>query len=86
MKKSMFILFTAAAALGVLAACGGGGDPAPAPTPAPTAAIPASASQNVPGLIAYLKALVATQPGNLEPVDASAFTPQVSNTTEPDTL
>ena len=75
MKKSWIALLMAAVAL---SACGGGDDDTPAP-PAVTAAVPASASASVGGLIDYLKALVVASADNLEPVDVSAVTPPVDD-------
>lgn len=69
-----------------LASCGGGhddGNPPPAPPPVSNEP-PPSASQSVAGLIAYLTTLVATMLDTVEPLDLTNFTPQVSDTTEPD--
>jgi len=68
-------------AASMIAACGGGDD-AP-PPPAATVEVPGSAGASVDGLIAYLKALVASAADTLEPVDVSAVTPPGSETAEP---
>lgn len=83
MKKKLFLAATAAGIALALSACGGDDD-TPS-TPAATAAVPASASASVDGLIAYLKLLVASGPSadTLEPVDTSTFKPMTSDTTEP---
>lgn len=63
-------------------ACGGSDD---SPPPV-TSQVPASASASVAGFMAYVVALVATAPDNLEPVDVSAVMPPTSDTTEPDVV
>ena len=80
MKKLALILVLGT----MLSACGGGDDDAPAP--APTASVPASASESIGGFISYLKALVVSSADPLEPVDVSAVTPPVSETSEPETV
>ena len=83
MKKTTLLYCSAAAML--LAGCGGGGDDAPAP-PAPTDAVPASASQSVPGLMSYLGALTVIAAEDKESLDVSSFTPPQPDDTEPETL
>lgn len=70
--------------LGLLASCGGGGGGDDVPPPAPTNQPPASASQDVPGFIAYLKTVVPTMPDASEPLDVTAFVAPTSDTAEPD--
>lgn len=77
--QKLGLAMAAAIVLG-LSACGGGEDPAV------TAEVPGSASDSVGGFIVYLKALTAQVPDDLEAVDVSMVTPQVSDTTEPEAL
>lgn len=85
MKKSLILVFCAAAAL---SACGGGDGnaSAPAPAPAPTAEVPANASTSVGALVAYLSALVASPADTLEPVDVSNVVPPVDDYIEPSSV
>ena len=84
MNKTNLLLCSVAAVL--LAACGGGGSgDAPAP-PAATDAVPASASQSVPGLMSYLGALTVIAAEDRESLDVSSFTPPQPDDTEPETL
>ncbi len=80
-NKRIVLASSLAAGL-VLGACGGGDD-SPAP-PAATDAVPDTASASVGGFIDYLKALVVSSADLLEPVDVSAVTPPVDDTSEPD--
>lgn len=74
----------AAAALIALAltACGGGGGHHDGPDPLD--AVPPSASADSGGFIAYLRALVALQPEDREPVTVDAVTPPAADTVEPE--
>ncbi len=81
--RQTLVLALAASSIALgLSGCGGGDDD----TPPVTSQVPASASASVGGFIAYLTALVATSPENLEPVDIAAVTPPTSDTTEPEVL
>jgi hypothetical protein len=74
----------AAIAVAALAAACGGSDFVSSPPP--TSQVPASASQSIDGLIAYLKLLVATPTSTadrLEPVDTSMVTGPTDETSEP---
>ena len=84
MNKSTQLLCSAAAAV-LVAACGGGSGDAPAP-PAATDAVPASASQSVPGLMSYLGALTVIVAEDKESLDVSNFTPPQPDDTEPETV
>ena len=78
-RQKLGLALAASIVLG-LSACGGGDDT----TPPVTSQVPASASASVAGFMAYVVALVATAPDNLEPVDISTVTAPTSDTTEPD--
>jgi len=73
---SLAALATAA----LLAACGGSDFQS---SPPATSEVPASASQSIDGFVAYLKDLVASAADMLEPVDTSAVTGPVDDTSEP---
>lgn len=84
MKKIHGLVLIGASAL-VLAACGSSSDVAPAPTtpPAVTTDIPASATADSAGLVAYVNSQVGSSSDTGEPLlvgDATVF-PQ-DNTTE----
>ncbi len=64
----------------LVSACGGDGND---DQPSVTQAVPASASQNVAGFIAYLQELVVASADTLEPVDTSGVTAPVDDTGEP---
>ncbi|NRF68682.1 hypothetical protein HLB44_16950 [Aquincola sp. S2] len=92
-SHTLTLLFAAAALLG---GCGGDDDytapppppPAPAPPPPdPLAAVPASATQSIEGLIAYLKTLGMNLNDTREPIDIGAtLTLPSSDTSEPSAL
>lgn len=63
-----------------LAGCGGSNNDDGPPA---TSEVPASASASIDGFIQYLKALVASSADTLEPVDVSAVTPPLDETSEP---
>jgi hypothetical protein len=77
MKHALSLCFVAALAL---TGCGGGDDASPPPA---TSQVPASASESVPGFIAYLQALLVSMADTLEPVDVSIVTPKTDDTVEP---
>lgn len=75
----------------VLAGCfggsdGDGDDGAPGNAGGPLDSVPASASADSAGFIAYLRSLVALQPEDREPVGIEAVTPPTPDGTEPETL
>ena len=83
MKRSSLIACAAAAVL--LAGCGGGGGDATA-VPVTTDAVPASASQSVAGMMAYLVDLAVAMAEDKEALDVSGFAPPQPDDTEPDTV
>lgn len=83
MNKMLGIAFASAAVL-ALAACGSsGGDDAPAPTaPVVTTDIPASATANAAGLLAFANAQIGTSSDSSEPILVGDATLPVDDTTE----
>lgn len=76
-NKSWVLALCAVAAL---AGCGGGDDD---DVPPATQSVPPSASASASGFMGYLKLLVASPAGSLEPVDVSAVTPPTDDMAEP---
>jgi len=75
----------AIATVTMLASCGGSDDGQPVVVP-PVASNtpPASASVDVNGFIAFMKALVATQQDTAQPLDVTAFVAPTTDTGLPD--
>lgn len=65
---------------------GDGDDGGPGNAGGPLDSVPASASTDSAGFIAYLRALVALQPEDREPVGIEAVTPPTPDDTEPESL
>lgn len=65
---------------------GDGDDGNPGHAGGPLDSVPASASTDSAGFIAYLRSLVALQPEDREPVGIEAVTPPTPEGTEPDSL
>ncbi|MCR5865086.1 MAG: hypothetical protein ACK4PH_21180 [Aquincola tertiaricarbonis] len=75
----------------VLAGCfggsdGDGDDGGPGNAGGPLDGVPASASADSAGFVAYLRSLVALQPEDREPVGIEAVTPPTPEGTEPEPL
>jgi uncharacterized lipoprotein YbaY len=85
--KHRILRWAIATALGAsLAACGssGGDDDSPPPQPtAVTTEVPQSAQDSVPGLVAYVKQLVASSSETSEPVLIGTAVLPVDDTGEP---
>ena len=75
-------IWVALAAAALVAACGGD-DFKQVPA---TSEVPPSASQSIDGFITYLRALVASSAGGLEPVDTTGVTGPSDETSEPQTV
>jgi hypothetical protein len=68
----------------VLAACGGGGsDAAPPQAADPLLAIPASASQSVPGMVSYLQSVQPLDAESRDPVSLDAYSAPIAEVMEP---
>lgn len=65
---------------------GDGDDGGPGQGSGPLDGVPASASTDSAGFIAYLRSLVALQPEDREPVGIEAVTPPTPDSTEPESL
>jgi hypothetical protein len=80
-------MLTCAATLTLLAACGGGSDPAPV---ANADEVPAAASASPAGMAGWLNGLATSEATAAaewkEPLAATAFNPVTSDTTEPETV
>ncbi|WP_348755195.1 hypothetical protein [uncultured Aquincola sp.] len=88
MKQRTLWMAALAAGTLALAGCFGGSDDHDDGGTAngPLDAVPATASADTGGFIAYLKSLVALQAEDREPVGIDAVTPPQSDTTEPEAV
>lgn len=88
MKQRTLCMAALAAATLTLAGCFGGSDDHDdgASASGPLDTVPASASADTSGFIAYLKSLVALQPEDREPVGIDAVTPPEADTAEPEAV
>lgn len=85
MKHTTRFLVPSALAL-VLAACGGGNDPAPVAVADPLAELPVSASQSAAAMASYMGTLATLQAETRDPFAVDAFNPPKPDDTEPEPI